>query len=142
MLYYFPYHKYTKLFLTDKFYIYPMKHLKVFEEFSSLRSNGDWVVFAGLGGGFGGANEQGIWSGEKHEAESEAYRLSVEEYDNYDGMHGLRSLEDIMEEDEVSEEDAQYTYDEERENWLDYYVEPYDSDKHESDPTDETNKLN
>ena len=107
-----------------------MKHLKIFEEFSDQNNQGEWVIFAGLSGGFGGANEQGIWSGDKSEAESESYRMAVEEYEGMEGMHGLRTVEEIMEEDQLEADDAQYEYNEEREGWLDYWVEEFDHKKH------------
>jgi len=35
-----------------------------------------------------------------------------------------------MEEDELDEESAEETRNEEMESWLDYWVEPYDPEKH------------
>lgn len=81
----------------------------------------------GLGGGFGGC-ESNDW--EEIEAENEeratdeAYTAACEEYDRYDGMHGLRSVSQIMEEEDVNESDAEEIWTEERESWLDYEVRP------------------
>jgi len=114
----------------------------LFEDHSNTDTNDLWVVFAGLGGGFGGATEMGIWKGSKEDAEREAYQKSIEEYDSYEGSNGLRTMEEIMEEDDLDEDDAQMTYNDERESWLDYYVELYDPEKHETDPSDQRNILN
>jgi hypothetical protein len=82
-------------------------------------------VFAGIGGGFGGGTFRGV---EEHTDQSNAcvsaYNLAIEEYDDMAGLHGLRSIEDIMEEEDIDDrEDAQEMYNEERESWMDYYVE-------------------
>ena len=59
-----------------------------------LSGNGDWVLFAGLSGGFGGAIplrlEKDI---SKDDAEKLAYQLAIEEYENYEGMYGLRDVD-------------------------------------------------
>jgi len=107
--------------------IQKMKHLKTFNE--NLEDTDKWAIFAGLGGGFGGANFKEIFMGSKEDAESVAYEFASLDYDQYDGMHGLRSISDIMEEDGVEEDEAEEIYNEEREGWLEYYVEPYDPTK-------------
>jgi len=81
----------------------------------------------GLGGGFGGCEMQ-EWEemdfASLDEAEKYAYELACEEYDQYDGLHGLRSVEQIMEEDEVEDYDEAYeSWLDERESWLDWEVE-------------------
>jgi len=78
-----------------------------------------------LGGGFGGARSAEAFEGTKEEAEDEAYQRSCEDYQNYEGMYGLRTTSDIMEEDGVEEEEAEMIYNDERESWLDYWVVPY-----------------
>lgn len=79
----------------------------------------------GLGGGFGGT-EFAEWEDcnatTHEEAESCAYNLACEEYDSYEGLHGLRSIEDIMEDEELDEDTATIEYQQERESWLDYEV--------------------
>lgn len=99
-----------------------MKHITVFEDYSEPEQR--WKIFAGLNGGFGGAEFTRIFVGSKDQAENEAYRDAIESYESYEGMHGLRTIDDIMEEDEVDEFDAEQIYNDERESWLDYYVEP------------------
>lgn len=76
-----------------------------------------------LAGGFGGvenADWEKIDCNNLEEAESTAYQAACDEYDNYEGLHGLRTVEQIMEEDELSEEEAEEEWREEREGWLDY----------------------
>ncbi|CAG7580036.1 MAG: hypothetical protein SLAVMIC_00216 [uncultured marine phage] len=105
-----------------------MKYLKTFE---GMSEDNEWMIFAGLGGGFGGAQQMGIFTGTEDEANSEAWRMSVEEYEGMVGMHGLRDVDEIMEEDEVDADEAQEISNDERESWLDYWVEKYDPEKHQ-----------
>lgn len=85
-------------------------------------------IRAALSGGFGGV-ENACWEtvecSSMAEAESEAYEAACAVYDSYDGLHGLRSIEQIMEEAEVSEHDAEEIWREEREGWLDYEAREY-----------------
>lgn len=81
-----------------------------------------WWIRYGLGGGFGGA---GDWvkldSGHSEEsALACATEYAMQEYDSYSGSHGLRSMSDIMEEDELDEVEAEQVYQEEADSWLDY----------------------
>ena len=82
-----------------------------------------FAIFAGLGGGFGGASYVEMYEGSKEEAEKLARQRAVEEYESYEGLHGIRDVESIMEEDEVSEEEVMEVYVEEVESWIDYRVE-------------------
>jgi len=75
----------------------------------------------GLAGGFGGAGEwKDCNATTMEQAEEEAMELACEVYESYEGMHGLRTVEEIMEEEELNEEDALQEYEEERDSWLDY----------------------
>ena len=65
------------------------------------------------------------------DAELAAYNEAIEDYDMYAGLYGIRSLKDIIDEDEVDEEEAAQIYSEERESWLDYYVKLDDGIKEE-----------
>ena len=108
---------------------------KVIAKFESFvyESNTDekWAIFAGLGGGFGGANFTGeIFTGTREQAENRAYGAAQEEYDSYEGLHGLRDVQMIMDEDGVDEEEAEQIRNDEMESWLDYWVEPYNPSKH------------
>ena len=84
-----------------------------------------YKIRAALGGGFGGT-EFAEWEDcdatTEDQAKEMAYELACEEYDQYDGLHGLRSVEQIMEEDGLSEKEAEETWREERESWLEYEV--------------------
>lgn len=96
----------------------------------NLSEGEKWKIYAGLGGGFGNANYVRTFTGTKERAEKEAYYAAIEEYENYEGLHGLRTIDDIMEEDGIEDyEEAQQIYNEERESWLDYYVKPDDGKK-------------
>lgn len=83
-----------------------------------------YKIYAGLGGGFGGANYQYTDDfASQSDAINAAYECALEEYEGYEGLHGLRSIDDIMEEDGIDDyDDALASYEEERESWLDYYA--------------------
>ncbi len=88
-----------------------------------------FLIKAALGGGFGGIENcdgEEYECGNQKEADEIAYEMACEEYDSYAGLHGLRSVSDIMEEDEVNEDEAYIIYDDERESWLDYSAEKID----------------
>jgi hypothetical protein len=78
----------------------------------------------GLNGGFGGDNNdwETIETNSEQDALDIAYRNAIEEYESYEGMYGLRSVEQIMEEDELDEDEAEILYIDERESWLHYEV--------------------
>ena len=86
-----------------------------------------FLIKAGLGGGFGGVDmlDGEIYEFETREsAEEMAYVLACDEYSEYEGLHGLRDIEQIMEEDGIDDYDeAVCCYEEERESWLDWSVE-------------------
>lgn len=84
-------------------------------------------VYAGLGGGFGGAFYQFTTLAESEDdAMDEAYNAACEEYDSRAGMHGIRSYEEIAEDEDLDpNEDIEVIeeiYNQEREDWIDYYV--------------------
>jgi hypothetical protein len=81
-------------------------------------------IFAGLSGGFGGAREVDILEfPDTGSAEDYAYEEACAIYESYEGLHGLRSVADIISEEGFSEEEAEDAYNEEREGWISYYVE-------------------
>ena len=83
-----------------------------------------YKIFYGLSGGFGGASEGEIEEFENEDIATEyAFSCACEKYDNYVGLYGLRDIQEIMEQDEVDEDEAEIIFNEERESWLDYYVE-------------------
>lgn len=86
-------------------------------------------IFAGLSGGFGGAQSHGIYEYENEaEAVKDAYQLAVEDYESYGGSHGLMDWdmckEDLIESfgEDVTDEDVSMHYQEEMESWLSYYA--------------------
>jgi hypothetical protein len=81
----------------------------------------------GLGGGFGGVSDCMIIEAESEDAAIiEAWQLACEEFDSLAGEYGLRTVEEIMETEGYSKEDAQMEYNDERESWLDYSAEETD----------------
>ena len=91
-----------------------------------------YKVYAGLGGGFGGAKYiETVEAANEEEASRIAYEYAVEEYESYEGLHGLVSYGDVvdnpeeygLDEDCQNEEYLWEAYEEERSTWLDYYVE-------------------
>lgn len=90
----------------------------------------EYKIYAGLSGGFGGANYQKTEDySSMDEALEEAYALAVEEYQSYEGCHGIMSWDDCREDlidsgfdyDDGAVDDR---YQEELESWLSYYIEP------------------
>jgi hypothetical protein len=84
-------------------------------------------IYAGLGGGFGGATYRGTGNfNSRDSAEKMAYQYAVEEYEMYEGLHGIRSWADIADEEGLDYEEDEYEinemYDDERESWMEYYA--------------------
>ena len=115
-----------------------------------------YIIGYGLGGGFGGINqyevikvEMGNEESKKDYVSKEAYYKACEEYENYSGMYGLSSIEDIMEEEDCDEEEALVLYEEERESWLEYEAKPFSKEfekycegyHYDNSYKDETDKL-
>lgn len=72
-------------------------------------------ILYGLGGAI---NEETIEAENEDQAENEAFLLACACYEQYEGMHGLRSVEDIMEEEDLEYNDAYIEWEQERESWL------------------------
>ena len=94
-------------------------------------------IYCGMGGSFGGARYNGTYEyADIDEATADAYRMAEEEYQSYEGCHGILSYADCeedlqdsgfidgdMSDDEI--EDMVYShYREEIESWISYYVLP------------------
>ena len=94
-------------------------------------------IYCGMGGSFGGARYNGTYEyANIDEATADAYRMAEEEYQSYEGCHGILSYADCeedlqdsgfidgdMSDDEI--EDMVYShYREEIESWISYYVLP------------------
>ena len=92
-------------------------------------------LYGGLGGSFGGPNflSADSFSSQK-DAVDAAYDLAVEEYQNYEGLYGLVSEEQVkdqyLEDNDLTEEDLtdsdyediHLAYLEEVEGWISYFA--------------------
>ena len=86
-----------------------------------------YSIIVGLGGSFGGARfADAMEFDTREEAEQTAWEMACEHYEGYVGLHGLREVGEIMEEDGADEDEAWEIYQEERESWITYYVKPYE----------------
>jgi hypothetical protein len=80
-----------------------------------------FIIGYGISGGFGGAQNFEVIEAENEEAANTyAWEQACEYYESYVGNYGLRTVEQIMEEESCEEEEAVQEYSEERESWLDY----------------------
>ena len=84
-------------------------------------------IYAGLGGSFGGATYQGTGDfSSLASAEEMAYQCAVEEYEMWEGTHGIRSWADIADEECLDYEEDEYEinemYEDEKESWMTYYA--------------------
>lgn len=92
----------------------------------------EYNIYAGLGGGFGGAKYQYTSLYESpEEASEEAYQAASEEYESYKGYHGLLTYEEALEvamdaNPGKSEEELQgyidELFEEDKESWIEYYA--------------------
>ena len=96
-------------------------------------------IYAGLGGGFGGAEYHGTYEfSSQEEAERYAYDLAWDEYESYGGYHGLYTWDSMRQEiadyeydgdiEAVDPEDVDMRMMEEVEGWLTYKVIPVHDD--------------
>lgn len=95
-------------------------------------------IYAGLGGGFGGATYQGTADCKNiEEAEELAKDYAYEEYDSYEGLHGLLTQEEAEQqaiEDGIDPDTTAFDryidqlFDEDREQWIEYWAVPMDED--------------
>lgn len=79
-----------------------------------------------------GPNEEYIQADSHEEAEKEAYRLAIEEYEMFAGYHGIPSIDEVAEDmfnkpfDELTEGevyDAEIEYYQQMESWISYSAE-------------------
>ena len=90
-----------------------------------------------MGGSFGGAQYHGTYEYTNiEEATQDAYLKAEEEYQSYEGCHGIMSPSDIEEDlrdsgfidDDMTDDEVadmiDYYYREEVESWISYYVQP------------------
>lgn len=94
-------------------------------------------IYCGMGGSFGGARYNGTYEyANIDEATRDAYRMAEEEYQSYEGSHGILSYDDCLEDlhdsgwidddmtDAEIEDMAANHYLEQIESWISYYVLP------------------
>ena len=92
----------------------------------------EYNIYAGLGGGFGGAKYQytGLYDNED-DAFIDAYTAASEEYESYGGYHGLLTYEEALEtamndnpgkSEEELQEYIDELFEEDKENWIEYYA--------------------
>ena len=87
-----------------------------------------YKIYAGLGGGFGGARYQGTFECDSEDdALEDAFRMAREEYESYEGYHGILDWEeckqDCIDSGWDSDDDTvNERYEEEVEGWISYYV--------------------
>lgn len=89
----------------------------------------EYYYKAALGGGFGGTTHA-EWVRSSYDnyddAIREAYEAACDEHDSYAGLYGIRDYSEIMEQEELTEQEAWEKYFEELESWLYYIVLPRD----------------
>ena len=92
-------------------------------------------LFAGLGGGFGGAQSHGIYEcADAQEADKDAYNLAFDEYESYGGCHGLDDEDTVLQDladsfydgdtSQVTADELHEAYIEQVESWIEWYAEP------------------
>ena len=94
-------------------------------------------ILAGMSGSFGGTLYHGTYEyADEQEAYDDAYRIAEEEYQSYEGCHGILSYADCEEDlqnsgfidgdmsDDEIEDMVANRYREEIESWISYYVLP------------------
>jgi hypothetical protein len=67
-------------------------------------------------------------------ASSFAYEKAIEEYETFEGLHGILDINDVCEEqgiDDIESDEAWEAYREEREYCLEYFAEEFDETKDE-----------
>lgn len=97
-------------------------------------------IYAGMGGGFSGPTFIGTYECENEEAALEiAYEAAVEEYQSYEGCHGILNWDECradLEEsgyEDITEDDVNDHYNEQIESWISYHVRPFSDSE---DPED------
>jgi hypothetical protein len=85
----------------------------------------EYNIYAGLGGSFGGSKYiETLEFDSEDEAIDYAYEIACEKFEQYAGLHGLTSYKKIKEDNpDLSENEIEELYNEERERWLSYKIE-------------------
>lgn len=90
-------------------------------------------IYAGLKGAFGPPTYCGTLDfSDEVDAENFAYKLALDDYQHYEGNCGIKSWNQIAEEEGLDplsdQEQIDILYENELEEWLNYYVIPTDED--------------
>lgn len=95
----------------------------------------NWRIYAGLGGGFGGAKYVKTEFTTEILALIDAEVEANDEYNSYEGLHGLFSAEDELEENpDLDEEELDMMRQEDVDQWIEYWVvEETEENKHDDD---------
>lgn len=110
---------------------------------------GKYNIYAGMGGGFGGAQYQGtVECKSLADAYELAYELAVQEYESYEGYHGVPDYGEIADnaedyglEEGFTEEDVYEILSEQRESWIEYYAVAFEDDEDFDEDEDEVYEL-
>lgn len=88
-------------------------------------------IYAGLSGGFGGASFVKTEEFSSiDEAQDYAREEAIEQYQSYDGMHGLFNIEDALKENpNLTDQELAELEEEDMETWIDYWAFPADEDE-------------
>ena len=89
-----------------------------------------------------GENEEYMEFNSQQEADEAAYQLAIDDYESFEGLHGIRSMREIAEEDfDLDLDDLDYntadwinvetTYFDERESQLSYSAEEISEEEYE-----------
>lgn len=88
-----------------------------------------YIIGYGLAGGYGGIHDYEIIKAESFiDAELYAWQKACDYYEMYIDGTNLRSVECIMEEEDLDEEAAYVIFDDERESWLEYVTIQYNEE--------------
>ena len=85
----------------------------------------------GIGGGFDERYHEVIQVEDLQDASDVSYDMACEIYDDYAGIHGIPSFDEIAEENDLDifddSDEIDQIYNEEREGWVDHWAKPYTS---------------
>ena len=88
-----------------------------------------YIIMYGMGGGFNQRYHEVVKAKNLEEASDLAYEMACEEYGCYSGSHGISSLSEIAEENDLDpiddNDEIDEIYNEEREGWIDHWAKPY-----------------
>lgn len=92
-----------------------------------------WYIKYGMGGGFGGLGDWEVSNSTTEEsALMYAEEKAREEYESYEGNHGILSYEDFMEDNpEGTEEEFEESREQDIDSWIDYKAKWFEENPNE-----------